>query len=159
MPNTTHVIGHAWIAPRQRDRTVFRSIYLHGSFQPLSSNSKCNACPPCWAMPWAIRCAPAWWSRPCSGSGRVCSILPWPISPVLFPADRLHWVDHPLFDYELTALHNCLIARRLLVPLTGSRNSREWLVWTRRFAHVAGLARHRIRALAPFVFQRLTDSH
>src|SRR4029077_6799218 len=45
MPNTTHVIGRAWIAPRRRDRTVFRSIYLHGSFQPLSSNSKCNALP------------------------------------------------------------------------------------------------------------------
>ena len=28
--------------------------------------------------------------------------------PVLLHADWLHWVDHPLFDYELTALRTCL---------------------------------------------------
>ena len=27
---------------------------------------------------------------------------------VLLHADWLHWVDHPLFDHELTALYNCL---------------------------------------------------
>ena len=78
---------------------------------------------------------------------------------VLLHADWLHWVDHPLFDHELTALYNCLNRQAPFGSSDRLAQFAGWLVWTRRFAHVAGLARHRIRALTPFVFQRLTDSH
>ena len=49
--------------------------------------------------------------------------------PVPLPADWLHWVEHPLFDHELTALHTCLNRQ---APFGSSG-------WLAQFTGVAGL--------------------
>ncbi len=133
-------------------------IYLHGSFQPLSSNSKCNACPPCWAMSWAIRCA-----------GLVEQTVQWQWSSLQHPtlADLPRFSSTliaalgrpPLFDHELTALYTCLNRQ---APFGSSDRLAQ-------FAGVAGLdstlrPRGRPRKTPdkspdPLCFQRLTDSH
>ena len=51
--------------------------------------------------------------------------------PVPLPADWLHWVEHPLFDHELTTLRTCLNRQ---APFGSS----DWLA---QFTGVAGLDR------------------
>jgi putative transposase len=79
--------------------------------------------------------------------------------PVPLPADWLHWIEHPLFDHELTALRTCLNRQ---APFGSS----DWLAQFTGVAcpdsllrHAAGPAKLRISSLSSFVFQRLTDSH
>ena len=72
----------------------------------------------------------------------VESITQWPWSslqhpslvdplPVPLPAEWLHWVEHPLFDHELTTLRTCLNRQ---APFGSS----DWLA---QFIGVAGLDR------------------
>ena len=72
----------------------------------------------------------------------VESVTQWPWSslqhptlvdplPVPLPADWLHWVEHPLFDHELTTLRTCLNRQ---APFGSS----DWLA---QFTGMAGLDR------------------
>ena len=82
----------------------------------------------------------------------VASVMQWPWSslqhptladpsPVPLPDNWLHWIDQPLFEARTHyASHLSQIARLPLAHLTGSREVLQgWLVWTRRFVHVARL--------------------